>query len=82
MPILTYNGQQYPLHTEKTLLENLESQAVSVEFHCREGHCGACRSKLISGKVTYSQFPMAYLRGDEVLLCCSKSEENITIDAP
>jgi ferredoxin len=76
---LIYNEQQYTLDADKTLLENLESQAVSVEFHCRDGHCGACRSILVSGDVTYSSFPMAYLKEGEILLCCSKSEKSITI---
>jgi len=76
---LIYNDKEYTLDTEKTLLENLESQAVSVEFHCRDGHCGACRTKLISGNVSYSNFPMAYLKDDEILLCCSKSKEDIFI---
>ena len=75
----TYNDQKYQLDPSKTLLENLEAQAVSVEFHCRDGHCGACRSTLISGNVDYSTFPMAYLKDGEVLLCCSKSNESINI---
>jgi len=74
-----YNGQEYPLDPTKTLLENLESQAVHVEFHCRDGHCGACRSTLVAGNVNYTTFPMAYLKDDEVLLCCSKSSKNISI---
>ncbi|MBB1274529.1 MULTISPECIES: class I ribonucleotide reductase maintenance protein YfaE [Psychromonas] len=76
---LTYNGKPYTLDPNKTLLENLESQAVSVEFHCRDGHCGACRSILLEGKPDYSSFPLAYLKDDEILLCCSKSETNISI---
>lgn len=76
---LIFNDQEYPLDTNMTLLENLESQGVSVEFHCRDGHCGACRSTLISGSVNYSDFPMAYLKDDEILLCCSKSEKEIII---
>lgn len=76
---LTYNGKPYPLDPNKTLLENLESQAVSVEFHCRDGHCGACRSILLAGSANYSDFPLAYLKDGEVLLCCSKSEDDICI---
>jgi len=76
---LNYNGKNYQINPDKTLLENLESQAVSVEFHCRDGHCGACRSKLISGEVNYLTFPIAYLKDDEILLCCSQSKQNITI---
>ena len=76
---LTYNGQQYPLDTEKTLLENLEAQAVSVEFHCRDGHCGACRTTLITGTPNYTSFPLAYIKSDQVLLCCSKSTGDISL---
>jgi len=76
---LTVNGVQYPLDTQKTLLENLESQAIKIEFHCRDGHCGACRCTLISGEVNYVNYPMAYIRKNEALACCSKSQENISI---
>ena len=76
---LIFNDKEYLLDPDKTLLENLESQAVSVEFHCRDGHCGACRTTLIEGEVSYSNFPMAYLKSNEILLCCSKSKDDITL---
>jgi ferredoxin len=76
---LTVNGIEYPLDTQKTLLENLESQAIKVEFHCRDGHCGACRCALLEGDVEYVTYPMAYLRDNDILTCCSKSSQNIKI---
>ena len=66
---LTVNGVEYILNTQQTLLENLENQSIPVEFHCRDGHCGACKCKLISGDVTYTTTPLAYLREGEVLPC-------------
>lgn len=78
-PTLTYMGQVYQLDPQKTLLENLEAQNVKVEYHCRDGHCGACRSIIISGEVNYDNFPMAYLKDKEVLLCCSKSAAQIEL---
>ncbi|MFT7053550.1 MAG: ferredoxin, partial [Psychromonas sp.] len=36
--IITVNGIEYPLDSEKTLLENLEAQAINQEYHCRDGH--------------------------------------------
>ena len=77
--ILTVDGTEYPLDTNKTLLENLETQAVKVEFHCRDGHCGACRCLLISGQAEYINYPMAYLRDGDVLTCCSSAKNNINI---
>ncbi|WP_037027212.1 class I ribonucleotide reductase maintenance protein YfaE [Psychromonas aquimarina] len=76
---LTVDGIEYPLNTEKTLLENLESQAVKVEFHCRDGHCGACRCLLISGQPEYISYPMAYLRDGDVLTCCCTAKDDIKL---
>ncbi|PKG40425.1 class I ribonucleotide reductase maintenance protein YfaE [Psychromonas sp. Urea-02u-13] len=76
---LTVDGIEYPLDTQKTLLENLESHAIKVEFHCRDGHCGACRCALLEGGVEYVTYPMAYVRDNEILTCCSKSSQNIKI---
>ena len=76
---ITFNGIDYPLDTEKTLLENLEAQAVELSFHCRDGHCGVCRCILLSGQAEYVNSPMAYLRDGDILTCCSKSKNNITL---
>jgi len=80
MPVkLTVNGIEYPLDTKKTLLENLEAQAIAVEYNCRDGHCGACRCQLHSGNVEYKHQPLAYCRESEILPCCSISKNNIRI---
>lgn len=76
---LTVNNVEYTLDTQKTLLENLESQAIKIEFHCRDGHCGACRCQLVSGEVEYISYPMAYIRDKDILTCCSKASQNIEI---
>tara|TARA_R110001583_G_scaffold10698_9_gene49267 strand:- start:67507 stop:67758 length:252 start_codon:yes stop_codon:yes gene_type:complete len=76
---LTVDGVEYSLDPQKTLLENLESQAIKIEFHCRDGHCGACRCQLLSGKVEYISYPMAYVRDNDILTCCTKSTNDIKI---
>ena len=76
---LTVNGVEYILNTQQTLLENLEAHSVAVEFHCRDGHCGACKCKLISGDVTYTTTPLAYLREGEVLPCSCISQDNVNL---
>jgi len=58
-----YNG-------EDNLLIALEKQNIDVHFHCREGFCGACRTKLIKGNVNYVIDPLAFIDDDEVLVCC------------
>jgi len=76
---LTVDGVGYLLDSQKTLLENIEAHALEVEYHCRDGYCGACKCRLISGKVEYRKQPLAYLREGEILPCCSISKEDIQI---
>ncbi|TPV59900.1 2Fe-2S ferredoxin-like protein [Aestuariibacter sp. GS-14] len=63
----------------KTLLETLESHNIDVQFHCREGFCGACRTKILSGEVDYTTDPLAFIDDDEILPCCCKPISDITI---
>ncbi len=76
---LTVDGVDYPLNSQQTLLENLEANNVNVEFHCRDGHCGACRCSLVSGQASYPNTPMAYIRDGDVLLCCSHADNDISL---
>ena len=59
-----------PHSSSKTLLESIELHNIEAQYHCREGYCGACRSKLISGEVEYTTDPLAYIDDDEILPCC------------
>lgn len=63
-----------------TLLNSLQSNAVEVLYHCREGFCGACRCKLKSGSITYINEPLAFVRKGEILTCCSVPESDIEIE--
>lgn len=73
------DGFSYPLNQNKTLLENLEAHNIIVEYQCREGYCGACRVKKVSGEVKYEKQPIAFLRDDEILPCYCKATSNIVI---
>lgn len=64
----------------ETILESLEKNAVIVQYHCRDGFCGACRSKLIDGHVEYTSDPLAFIDDDEFLPCCTKATTDIKIE--
>ena len=53
------------------LLETAEAQGLTPAFSCRNGVCGSCATRKISGEVTYRTPPMADHAEDEVLICCS-----------
>ena len=56
---------------DATLLEVAESHGLSPEFGCRNGVCGTCVTKLVSGSVTYRTQPSMPHEIDEVLICCA-----------
>jgi len=64
-----------------TLLETMENSGMEVEYQCRDGHCGACKCKLISGEVEYVGFAMAYTQDNEVLPCICRAKNNIELDS-
>jgi ferredoxin len=72
--------ESVPCLAGKTLLESLEQQNIALHYHCREGFCGACRSKIISGQVEYLTDPLAFIDDDEILPCCCKALSDIEIE--
>lgn len=54
-----------------SLLELAESRGLRPEFSCRGGSCGTCKTRLISGAVSYPQPPAEVPDAGEVLICCA-----------
>lgn len=77
---ITTNDTEITLLEGETILDGLERTGHSVEFQCRSGYCGACRTTLEEGSVEYTTEPMAFLRKNEVLPCCSKPLEDISLN--
>jgi ferredoxin len=73
-------GTSFSFNEEDTLLIALEKQNIEVHYHCREGYCGACRTKLKSGTVEYTTDPLAFIDDDEILPCCCIPTDNIEIE--
>ncbi|MDO6524690.1 class I ribonucleotide reductase maintenance protein YfaE [Motilimonas sp. 1_MG-2023] len=79
---MVINGETFHASEEQTLLENLEQQGIQTEYQCRDGHCGACQCQLISGSVEYIIEPLAYVRKNHILTCCSKAKTAIELVIP
>lgn len=50
-----------------SLLAALESHNVEVEYQCREGYCGSCRTRLVAGQVDWITEPLAFIQPGEIL---------------
>lgn len=62
------------------LLTMLEAKNICVEFQCREGYCGSCRTRLLKGEVHYAEVPLAFVEQGEILPCCCKAKGEIEIE--
>lgn len=82
MALIVTNNFQFILDKNENLLDALEHTGHEVEYQCRAGYCGSCRTKIRSGTehVTYEEFPLAFVGRDEILPCCCKVQGQIEID--
>ncbi|WP_434668070.1 class I ribonucleotide reductase maintenance protein YfaE [Aeromonas sp. NJAU223] len=67
-------------HPGESVLETLERHGHQVEFQCRSGYCGACRTPLLEGRVHYPSVPLAFVSQGECLPCCCKPVGAIRLD--
>jgi len=75
----TRDGLLQP-HPGESVLETLERHGHRVEFQCRSGYCGACRTPLLAGQVYYPHVPLAFVSRGECLPCCCKPVGTIKLD--
>lgn len=64
---------------EHTVLEAMEFAGLQAEYHCRDGHCGACRCELVEGVIEEIGIKMAYTSGREILPCISRAKSNLVL---
>jgi len=76
-------GKTVPVEAGQTLLEAAEAGGVAIEFLCRAGICGTCRTRIIDGDVECTSDALS---ADErasgiILACVSHPRSNCTVDA-
>ena len=72
------------LTADKSILEASEDVGVNIDYSCRVGTCGICKTKLISGNVTM-EVEDALTDEDKanniILACQAKAVEDVSVDA-
>lgn len=77
--ITTNSGSFQVASQDNNLLETLERTGHQVEYQCRQGYCGACRTTLVAGSVTYHTEPLAAVTENAILPCCCRANDNVTL---
>lgn len=78
------SGKSAPLPPSATVLEVAESVGVPIDYSCRAGTCGFCKTKLLAGNVAMD-VQDALTDEDKangiILACQARSIGNLTVDA-
>ncbi|WP_205780717.1 2Fe-2S iron-sulfur cluster-binding protein [Methylocaldum sp. 14B] len=79
-----HSGKTAPLPPDKTVLEASEDVDVNIDYSCRQGYCGVCKTKLLSGQVTMAVedglMPEDKASGF-ILACQAKSTADVAVEA-
>lgn len=74
--MLARSGTRIWVPPDKTVLETLEAQSIDVSHSCREGLCGACETRVLSGTSEHRDFVLSRAEMDEgnkMMICRSRS---------
>ena len=79
------SGHQFQVRPSQTVLEAAIEAGINLPYGCRNGACGACKGKVISGKVMHDDYQGsamtdAELVAGQALFCCARPLENLVIE--
>ena len=79
------SGRQFAAEANETLLEAALRQGLLLPYGCKDGACGACKGKVLSGTVDHGQAQAHALKDDEkaaglTLYCCARAESDLVIE--
>jgi len=78
------SGKTLPISARKTVLEAAEDLGVSINYDCRAGICGQCKTKLLAGHVTMeTQDALTHVdRANNLILSCqARCIDQVAVEA-
>jgi CDP-4-dehydro-6-deoxyglucose reductase len=79
------DGHAFACEADETVLEAAMKADLLLPYGCRNGACGTCKGKILSGAVDYGPHAPATLTDDEkragyALFCCAKPASDLAIE--
>jgi CDP-4-dehydro-6-deoxyglucose reductase len=80
------SGQQFEVGEGETVLAAALRQAIILPYGCKNGACGSCKGRIVSGSVDYGVYQKKALSDDErargkALMCQAKPLGDLVIEA-
>ena len=82
---LKTSGKKFSVEADETVLEAALRQSINLPYGCKNGACGSCKGRLLTGKITHGDHSQSALSpADETagatLLCCAHPQTNLLIE--
>lgn len=79
------SGHQFTVNTGETLLAAALNAGFALPYGCRNGACGACKGKVLSGEVDFGTYQAGALTPEEkakglALFCCATAKSDLAIE--
>ncbi len=80
------SGRTFEVQRDETLLAAAIRQGVGLPYGCKDGACGSCKSRLLSGRVIHGAHQLKALSPAEedaglVLTCCATPQTDCVLEA-
>ena len=80
------SGRTFRVAEGETVLAAGISQGIGLPYGCKDGACGSCKCRMLSGKVHHSQHQRKALSAEEeaqglVLTCCAVAESDVVLES-
>ena len=80
------SGRSFTLEAEETVLSAAIGAGIGLPYGCKDGACGSCKCKLVSGQVSHGPHQEKALSAAEeaagyLLTCCAKPQSDLVIEA-
>ncbi len=80
------SGRTFTAEPDESMLAAGIRQGIGLPYGCKDGACGSCKCKLISGSVTHGHHQPKALSADEeaagyVLTCCGVAHSDVVLES-
>ena len=79
------SGHTFEVRPSQTVLQAAIDAGINLPYGCRNGACGSCKAKLISGRIMHNDYQSnamsdAELAAGNTLLCCAMALDDLEIE--
>ncbi len=80
------SGTTFSANADETILAAGIRQGVGLPYGCKDGACGSCKCKMVSGSVLHANFQRKALSVEDeaanfVLTCCATAQSDIVLES-